>query len=178
MVVVASVMIVLALGKSAYADKCTYQSTDPATNAEWKADCRFDPEHEQWGYILTNMKTGELRTGQVPNVEKHAHLSLFLGSEAKTFAVLDASAGSRLNDRLMVFAADGTILASLGVADILTEEELAKDLKSMSHINWLKYQPELKSYGKVDLKKNALELTTYSGRRVMISLADGKPVKE
>ncbi|MFC1452804.1 hypothetical protein ACFLSJ_05605 [Verrucomicrobiota bacterium] len=88
--------------------------------------------------------------------------------------MLDASAGHHLSDRFLIYTADGKLIASLGVGDILTEGEQTKVRHSVSHIHWLKHDPKSRSYGRYLSDRNAVSLKTLAEREVAISLGDGR----
>lgn len=160
------------------ADSCVGASSVPATNQHYKVDGQVDAESKKWNYVLTDVKTGEKRTGTLSRIQLHAHLYFFLSQDSKRFAVLDASAGHHLKDRFMIHDSDAKLIASLGVDDILDKEERANVQQTVSHIHWLKYDPASNSYGMYLPEENAVSLNTLRDRAVVISLTDGKLLKK
>ena len=172
-------VFIFVLGASrGLADKCVGASSVAATNQQYRVDGQVDRDTNKWTYVLTDVKTGEKRTGPLPKIEWHAHLYFFLSQDGKRFAVLDASAGHHLTNRFMIYTSEGKLIASLGVHDILTKDEQTKVQQSISHIHWLKHDPESRSYGKHLPNHSAVSLTTIADREVVISLADGKLIKK
>jgi hypothetical protein len=161
-----------------FADSCVGASSYAATNQYSKVEGCANKESNTWSYILTDVKTGEKRTGPLPGIKWHAHLYFFISRDGKRFAVLDASAGHHLTNRFMIFNSEGDCIASLGVHDILASNEYKKIQESVSHIRWLNYDRESKSYGNYLPDCNAVNLKTITGRDVIISLADGKLIKK
>ena len=172
-----SLLVVLAASR-VLADSCVGASSVAATNQHYKVDGQADREGKKWSYVLTDLKTGKKRTGPLPKIEWHAHLQFFLSQDGKRFAVLDASAGHHLTNRFMIYNSEGKLISSLGVNDILTKDEQTKIQQSISHIQWLKYDPKSRSYGDYLPDENAVRLTTKADRKVVISLADGKLIKK
>ena len=171
-------LLIFVLGASrVLADSCVGASSVAATNQQYRVDGQVDRDTKKWTYVLTDVKTGEKRTGPLPEIEWHAHLYFFLSQDCKRFAVLDASAGHHLTNRFLIYSAEGKLIASLGVNDILTKDEQAKVDQSISHIHWLKHDPTSRSYGKCLPSENTVSLTTVADRTVVISLADGKLIK-
>jgi hypothetical protein len=154
------------------ADTCGFTSSIPATNRLHVVDGMA--AGRQWYYLLTNLKNGQQHTRPLPLIERHAHLQFFLGDDGKRFAVLDASANHRLTNRFMIYTLSGKLVAALGIQDLLTQAEQAKAGYSISHIHWLKCDPVTGSYGGYVAAEKAVSLTTGGGRKVLVSLADGK----
>ena len=171
-------LLVLLTSQRVVADSCVGTSSVPATNQQFKVDGQVDRNSKKWSYVLTDLKTGEKRTGHLTKIKWHAHLHFFLSQDGKRFAVLDASAGHRFTDRFMIYTSEGKLIASFGIDDILTKEEQSEVQRSKSHIHWLKYDPKSRSYGKYLPNDNAVSLTTLTGREVLISLSDGKRIKK
>jgi hypothetical protein len=92
--------------------------------------------------------------------------------------VLDASAGHHLTNRFMIYSSEGKLIASLGVHDILTKDEQTEVQRSISHIQWLEYDPKSRSYGDYLSDENAVSLTTKADRKVAISLTDGRLIQK
>ena len=159
----------------ARADSCLGASSVPSSNQQFKVEGQVDSQAKKWSYVLTDLKTGTSQTGALPGLPWHAHLFFFLGQDG-CFAVLDASGGLRLEDRLRIYQADGTLRATLGIKDILNTDEQAKLRPTVNHIQWLKFNSGVNSYGTFISTRNAVSLTTLAGREVLISLADGKLV--
>lgn len=153
------------------ADTCGFTSSIPATN---RLHVVNGMAAGQWYYLLTNLRTGQQHIRPLPLIERHAHLQFFLSDDGKRFAVLDASADHRLTNRFMIYTLSGKLVAALGVQDLLTKDEQAKVAHSISHIHWLKCDPVTGSYGGYLAAENAVSLTTGGGRKVLVSLADGK----
>jgi hypothetical protein len=176
-----SLLVVLAASR-VLADSCIGTSTDMATNGHYKVSGKADRESKKWSFVLTDLKTGEKRTGPLPHVELHAHLFFFLSQDSKRFAVLDASAGHHLTNRFMIFNSKGKLISSLGVNDILTKDEQTKVEQSISHTrwlkSWLKSDPKCQSYGDYLPADNAVRLRTMADRKVLVSLVDGKLIKK
>ena len=68
--------------------------------------------------------------------------------------------------------------ALLTGVEILTEDELTKVERSVSHTHWLRYNHEWKSFGTYHRKSNAVSLKTRANREVVISLKDGKLIEK
>jgi hypothetical protein len=170
-------LLVVMIVPRVFADSCVGASYYAATNQHYKVEGRANRESNTWSYILTDVKTGEKRTGPLPGIKWHAHLYFFISQDGKRFAVLDASAGHHLANRFMIFNSKGDCIASLGIHDILNTNEHTKIVRSVSHIRWLKYDRDTKSYGSYLPECNAVRLKTITGRDVIISLADGKLIK-
>lgn len=168
------IMVLTSLHVSA--DSCVGASSYAATNLHYKVEGCANKESNTWNYILTNVITGEKRTGPLPGIKWHAHLYFFISQDGKRFAVLDASAGHHLTNRFMIFNSEGDRIASLGTHDILTTNEHTKIQESVSHIRWLNYDRKSKSYGSYLPECNAVSLKTITGREVIISMADGKRI--
>lgn len=171
-----SFLVVLA-ASCVLADSCVGTSSVAATNQHYRVDGQADREGNKWNYVLTDLKTGEKRTGPLPGIELHAHLYFFLSQDGERFAMLDASAGHHLANRFMIYNSNGKLISSLGINDILTKNEQTQVQQSVSHIWWLKHDPKSRSYGKYLPDENAVSLTTMSERDVVISLVDGKLIK-
>lgn len=171
-------LVVLLAASRVLADSCMGPSSVPATNQHYKVDGQVDAESKRWNYVLTDVKTGEKRTGPLPRIKWHAHLYFFLSQDGRRFAVLDASADHHLADRFMIYNSEGKLIASLGVHDILTKDEQTNVQHSVSHIHWLKHDPVSKSYGKYSADQNTVSLMTLAGREVVISLTDGTLIKK
>jgi hypothetical protein len=100
--------------------------------------------------------------------------------------VLDSGADTHLENRFMVFTAEGKLISSLGINDILTKDEQAEVRPSISHICWIgtvcQFDSDMKivaeSYGRYLPNANAVGLTTLSEREVLISLTDGKVIRK
>ena len=170
-------LIVLLGASRVLADSCVGGSSVAAANQHYKVDGQGDRDSRKWSYVLTDLRTGEKRTGPLPKIDWHAHLYFFLSQDSRRFAVLDASAGHHRANRFMIHTADGELLVSLGVDDILAKEEQTEVQHSVSHMSWLKYDRELRSYGTYVSVENAVSLTTMAGREVTISLVDGKVIE-
>lgn len=160
------------------ADSCVGASSAGATNRHYSVDGQVDQEGRQWNYVLTDLMTGKKQAGPLPRIKRHAHLYFFLSQDGKRFGVLDASAGHHLANRFMIHNSNGELISSLGVSDILTKDEQALVKHSISHTWWLKYDPKSRSYGEYLPGENVVSLTTKQGRKVLISLADGKLVEK
>ena len=180
------------------ADKCYYTTADPAANENHRIEGKADKEKGSWSYVLTNLKTKQQQTGPLPLIELHAHLSFFISHDSKHFAVLNGSADHHLTNRFMVYKADGTLVSSLGIQDILKANEVKMIERTVSHIYWLNRVEELTAeeetalretgktpilppnthyYGKYNPATNTVSLRTLSGRIVAISLDHGKVVR-
>jgi len=161
-------MVIQLTAAPVLADTCAIRSSMPATN-------RVHVVNGFAGhYILTNLKTGKQHSGPLPLIDSHAHLQFFLSDDGKHFAVLDESAGHRLTNRFMIYTLSGKLVASLGVQDLLTKDEQGKIVRSISHMYWLKRDSATGSYGNYVAAENAVCLTTFSDRKVLISLVDGR----
>jgi len=198
LMVVLSLAPVLGAGESrVFADRCVFQSIAAACNHPFSVEGRWDPESGDWSYSLNSLKTGKTQNGTLPLIGRHAHLYFFLSDDGKRFAVLDATAGHHLTNRLMTYTSDGKLLSSLGVRDLLTPSEQAGIIYSSAHLHWLKKDDEARfsdelvaqegdsvirlrpsnPYGKYNSQKNTIAFTTLAGRKVSVALADGKVVK-
>ena len=180
------------------ADKCYYTTAEPAANENHRIEGTADNEKGSWSYVLTNLKTKQQQTGPLPLIELHAHLSFFISHDSNHFAVLNGSADHHLTNRFMVYKADGTLVSSLGIQDILKANEVKMIERTVSHIYWLNRFEELTAeeetalretgktpilppnthyYGKYNPATNTVSLRTLSGRIVAISLDHGKVVR-
>jgi hypothetical protein len=179
-------LFVLLAASRVFADWCVGTSSVAGTNQHYRVDGQFDHEGQKWSYVFTDLKTGEKRTGPLPRIGSHAHLYFFLSQDGKRFAVLDSGADTHLENRFMVFTAEGKLISSLGINDILTKDEQAEVRPSISHICWIgtvcQFDSDMKivaeSYGRYLPNANAVGLTTLSEREVLISLTDGKVIRK
>ena len=113
-------------------------------------------------------------------------MRFFLSQDGKRFAVLHATAERNLDNRFMVFTAEGNLITSLGVNDILTKDEQAEVGRTISHIGWIGTVNQYDSDGKIVAQlygrylpnANAVALMTLSEREVLISLTDGKVIRK
>ena len=192
-------LLLISLGTSRLqADKCQYTTAEAASNANYKIEGQADKGKGSWSYVLTNLKTKKQQTGPLPLIELHAHLYFFISQDSKHFAVLNGSADHHLTNRFMVYKADGTLVSSLGIQDILKPNEEKMIERTVSHIYWLNRIQELTAeeetalretgksptlpanthyYGKYSPDTNTVSLRTLAGRIVVISLDHGKVVR-
>ncbi len=187
--------LAISFGSSvAMADRCIGRSSVAAINGDFKIDAKVDQKNNSWNYVLTNTKTGKVRTGPLPLITKHAHLDFFINAKGNRFAVMNSTGGTHLENRFMVYDSTGKLISSLGIKDILTPFEQYKICRTVSHMHWLKggkkpkvglkmieakvkvkpAKPITNPYGVV--KGNLVALETLQGRKVVISLDDGKVV--
>jgi len=168
------------LGHLAFGDSCGGWGGAPAesVNGRYEVSVQFDEETGNWAYVWKDTKKSETLTGPLKSIERHAHLYLFITQDGSRFAVLDPIAGHRLNDRLLIYQSDGKLVRTFSIEDLLTKYAVKKVLRSKSHIRWLKYDKDKKSYVKYDPKKETLQLTIKWNRRIRVSLMDGKILKE
>jgi len=180
------------------ADKCLFTTAEAASNANYKIEGKADMEKRSWSYVLTNLKTNEKQTGPLPLIELHAHLYFFISQDSKHFAVLNGSADHHLSNRFMIYKADGKLVSSLGVRDILKPHEEKMIERTVSHMYWLARVEELTAdeetalretgkiptlapnthyYGKYNPDTNTVSLRTLAGRIVVISLDRSKVVR-
>ena len=179
-------LFVLLAASRVLADFCMVTSSVGATNQHYRVDGQFDREGQKWSYVFTDLKTNEKRTGPLPRIGSHAHLYFFLSQDGKRFAVLDSGADTHLDNRFMVFTAEGKLISSLGINDILTKDEQAELRHTMSHMSWIgavcQYDSDMKivaeSFGRYLPNENAVGLMTLSEREVLISLTDGKVIRK
>ncbi|MDE0864632.1 MAG: hypothetical protein OSA98_12660 [Rubripirellula sp.] len=196
LMVVLSLAPVLGAGSShVFADRCVVGSSVAAFNQRFTVDGRWDPQ-SGWSYSLSSLETGKTQDGPLSLIGRHAHLHFFLSADGKRFAVLDATAGRHLANRLMTYTSDGKLISSLGVRDLLTPSEQAKIMFSVSHLRWLKWDPEpqfsdavveqerdsvilpaANPYGKYNSQKKMITFTTLAGRKVSVALADGRVIQ-
>jgi len=180
-----------------FADRCVPETSVAASNQRFTVDGRWDRQSGNWMYSLYDLETGKIQNGPLPLLLRgHAHLYFFLSDGGKRFAVLDATAGRHLTNRLMTYTSDGKLISSLGVRDLLTPSEQAKIMFSVSHLRWLKRDPEpqfsdavveqerdsvilpaASPYGKYNSQKNMVTFTTLAGRKVSVALADGRVIQ-
>jgi hypothetical protein len=166
-----SVLMMLA-APSAFADSCIGNTAAGSTNGDWSVSPQLDEQTGECRYVLTNSKTREKRTGPLPEIKGHVHLRFFVSKNGNRFAALNEKGGRQLADRLLIYDGDGTLVTSLGIQDILNKEEQAGIRISTSHIAWLKGE------GEYVAGEDAIILETRSGRRVSVSLVDGKLATE
>ena len=183
-------------GSRVFADRCVPETSVAASNQRFTVDGRWDRQSGNWIYSLSSLETGKTQDGPLPLIGKHAHLHFFLSDDGNRFAVLDATAGRHLTNRLMTYTSDGKLLTSLGVRDLLTPSEETKIMNSVSHLHWLKRDPEpqfsdavveqerdsvilpaANPYGKYNSQKNMVTFTTLAGRKVSVALADGRVIQ-
>ena len=108
-------------------------------------------------------------------IERHAHLTIHVPSDGRTFVVLDPSAGHRATDRIQVYYHDSTLIKSYGLKDVLLKEELSKVGHSISHTQWMGYDKPNKRWHWLNEDGSALEFLTMAGRRVQITLKNRTP---
>ncbi len=180
------------------ADKCYMTTAESASNTNFKIEGKADKVKDSWSYVLTNLKTNKKQTGPLPSLDLHAHLYFFISQDGKHFAVLNGSAGRHLTNRFMIYRADGKLVSSLGVRDILNPSEEKVIERTVSHMYWLDTIQELTAdeeatlqetgewpapapnsnyYGKYNPATNTVSLMTLLGRTVVISLDRGKVVR-
>ena len=189
-------ILLVTLGTSRLrADKCLGTTSVAASNQHYKIEGLANSEQRSWSYTLTNLKTKQKRTGPLPLIKLHAHLYFFISQDGKHFAVLDASAGHHLTNRFMVYQADGKLVSSLGIQDVLTPREQRLVEKTVSHISWLgesnlgeedilseanqggPKKEDFNPYGQYRPTDNTVSLKTLAGRGVVISLDTGKVIR-
>lgn len=168
------------LGCSAFGDTCSLRSVIPAKsmNEQYVVSAQFNREAGKWKYLWEDTKNSKTLTGYLQAIESHAHLYFFITADGSRFAVLNARAGHRLNERLLIYDSSGELVRAFGLEDLLTKRELKKVTYSESHIRWLKYDQDTTSYGKYDSKKDLLKLISQQNRRIFISLVKGKMLKK
>ena len=84
-------------------------------------------------------------TSTLKGIERHSHLSILVPKGGRRFIVLDPTAGHRLKDRVQIYKANGKLIKSFGVNDLLKDKELKDVSQSVSHIQWLGYDEAKKS---------------------------------
>ena len=169
-----ALLLALLLVSRCLADTCPGPSQEPATNAGWRVEGRYDQDQKAWLYIETGLTNGTCWTGRIDRIEAHAHLYFFLSADGRRFAVLDPMAGRRIDRRFLIYDSGGKLIASLGVTNILNKAELDKMQHTQDHVNWLKFDRATRTYGAYLPARNAIQLTTLAGRKVPISLTDGR----
>jgi hypothetical protein len=174
--VIAAVILGL-FAATTYADKCVGTSSEAAENAKWKVNGVYDNKARGWTFKLTDKATGKVHSGPLKHIGNHAHLYCFINADGSRFAVLNGSAGLERTNRLFIYKSDGTLLKTLGTADILNAKEEAAVGRTVSHLHWLKYDSKA-GYGKYVANKNAVRLTTKADRKVLVSLEDGTVTSE
>ncbi|WP_309711910.1 hypothetical protein [Armatimonas sp.] len=175
---IASVLCTLNL---AHTDSCVFAKNALTSNTRFileiqlEEDRSKDPLKAFWSYTLTERISGKKYQGRIPQLEYHAHPTVYLSEDGKRFAILDPIADHRDKDRFIVFTQDGKQIISLGINDILNMEEQSKVTSSISHIRWLSLNEN--TIGLFSKADNTVTLTTMLGRKVAISLTNGKIVK-
>jgi hypothetical protein len=151
-----------------FADECFYGAV-PSENSLFRIGAEYDKEKESWFYKIVEKKTGVSRSGKLDRIEAHAHLEMYISKSGDRFAVLNLVAGHRFEDRIMIYDSHGRLLKSLGVSDILADDEFNAIGHSFTHLFWLKMRPNTEYLP----EKHAVRLFLITGRTVVVSLIDG-----
>lgn len=125
-----------------------------------------------WMFQWQDKKTKKAVHGAVRGLQKHAHPSVLVTPEGKTFALFDPRAGHRRSDRLLIYGQDGKLIRSFGLDDLLEPGELVEF--SVSHLLWLGYDSKKKRSWWTEGDATVLSLLTKAGRVVRVSLTDAK----
>jgi hypothetical protein len=106
---------------------------ETASGAAARLTVRYD--QKQWRF---DWRAGSTRhRGRLARIPQHAHLAVFVPAKGDRFVVVDTHAGHRHRDRILIYASDGTLVKSFGLADLFTRAELDRIPISVSHLWWL-----------------------------------------
>lgn len=161
----------------AHADDCpgfSITTTQPAGDYAW---AELKPGKGGWE-ARTIPRPGEIGPWRtLPGLalyKDHGHLNLVLGRHHHAFAVVDGGSDHGLTDKVQVFDASGKRLATWGFADFMTEAELAKIPRSISHTQWLAAEPPWLTARR---DGETFEIRLYSGRSVVLTLGPRPTLK-
>lgn len=120
------------------ADDCAGRSLS-SVEAEGAEGYGVYLSHTSEGWSFVRWYHGEKAQGVLPQIGEHAHLYLMVPAEAGHFLVLDSGAGHHLEGRVLLYSDTGELEASLGLDELLTDEELERVMgsRSISHLSWL-----------------------------------------
>lgn len=115
---------------------------------------------------FTWQDTVEKRTisGAVEELRGHVHPTVFVSSSGHRFAIFNGDGGHQYENRLLIYGADGKLVKSFGLNDLLNARELDRVSETTSHIQWLN------SWGKLTDDGRAIDFETMAGRPFRISL--------
>jgi hypothetical protein len=162
---------------TAHADSCIWSGKEVGMSKDKRfvVTAKFDQANNQWNAVWHDTKTDKNSSAVLKGIERHAHLTVLVPSDGRTFVVLDPSAGHRATDRIQIYYRDGTLIKSYGLKDLLSEGELSKVGHSVSHIQWIGYDKPNKRWHWLNEDGSALEFLTMAGRKVQIKLANLMP---
>ena len=175
-------LLVFAVGSSvlllnlaaAHADSCIRSSKEVGKSKDDRfiVTAEFDETKNQWNALWHDTKTDKNSLGVLKGIERHAHLTVLVTPDGRTFVILDPSAGHRETDRIQIYYRDGTLIKSYGLKDVLNKDELPKVGHSVSHIQWIGYDKPNKRWHWLNDDGSALEFLTKAGRKVQIPVTN------
>ena len=120
---------------TALADSCL-----PSTNAigiskdkRFVVRAEFDQAKNLWKATWSDTKADKKSSTILKGIQRHAHVTILVPPDGRTFVVLDPSAGHRATDRIQVYYRDGKLIKSYGLKDVLNKDELSQVGHSVSH---------------------------------------------
>lgn len=131
------------------------------------------------GRSLTEVHAGPHNWVDRARVERdwpgeHAHLVVFAPRSKSLYLVIDSGADHHTKDRLRVYAADGRLVRTWGLEDLMSASEIARLQQSISHLEWVSAYPD--ALAKVfERDGDTVRLALASGKVARISLAGASP---
>lgn len=162
---------------TAHADSCIRSSKEVGKSKDGRfvVTAEYDQSKNLWNAVWHDTKAEKKSATILNGIERHAHLTILVPPDGRTFVVLDPSAGHRETDRIQIYYRDGTLIKSYGLKDVLSEDELSEVGHSVSHIQWIGYDKPNKRWHWLNEDGSALEFLTMAGRKVQINLANLMP---
>jgi hypothetical protein len=158
-----------------FGDMCGVFSCNPAESGGWTLSWERYEENgvEKSGYFLRKPSSGIYRIFNLRETRGHAHVFLYLYPELERFVVFNPIAEHHKENRLLIYSFKGQLLHSLGIPDLLLEEEMDYPVSNM-HI--LPFREDGNSAPLVKQLTDPLRMVvvTHAGRHVAITVADGK----
>ncbi len=171
------VMIWVCCVSQGNADTCIWSRREAGMSAGGRYSVvvsrRAWPNRPSWKYVWRDHDADETRSGQISQIDFHAHLMVFVSKDGQRFAIADLTAGHRSQDRILIYEPSGELIRSLGIADILVFAERDQVSSSVSHTSWVGYDKVRKSSIWIDDDGKSLQLVTKSDATARISLRDG-----
>jgi hypothetical protein len=151
-------------------DRCKFAThvSGQSEDSQFIVELSYDKTNNQW--LFESFKQNKsFATGKIPQLKTHAHPEVFVSPAADRFVVFDPTATTRLEDRVIVFKFDGTLVKSYGLGDLLTDDEQRQIQRTRSHLHWTVIDEKR---GRAWLTKGgkSLSVNVVGGRTLSISL--------
>ncbi len=137
LVLAVTIASLASVGATTLPDRCrpSTNATGTAEDGKFYVELKFDETKRKW--LFESAVDGkQVATGEIGELQWHAHPSVLVSPQGDRFVVFDPSATRRHNDRVIIYSMQGEKLKSLGVDDLLTKEEMKSVRQSVSHLWW------------------------------------------